>query len=139
MPVSLIKPYITAVASAPVATGGTVETTVSPAVTRFVAVIDAGMIGATDTTIPAASFVDDDGNAITDLPAPPTDGYYNVYVNGMLQEGGLSALTTAELTLATIAIPEGAPVVLEVADFSNTTSAITVEPTISAPIITITS
>jgi len=138
MAVTLIKIFITAVASTPVATGGTVETTVSPDVTRYVAVIDAGMIGATDTTIPAASFVDDAGNAITDLPDPPTNGYYNVYANGMLQEAGLSVLTTTDLTLATIDVPEGAPVVLEVADFGSTTSTITVEPTISAPTITVT-
>ncbi|MDU0203065.1 MULTISPECIES: DUF4183 domain-containing protein [Paenibacillus] len=136
MAASLIKLFVTATASAPVATGGTVETTVDPAVTRYSAVLTAGMI-TTDTTIPAASFLDDNGNAITDLPAPPTDGYYNVYVNGVLQVAGLSTLTTASLVLATTATTAGAPVVLEVSDFSNTTSDITVEPTISAPTITV--
>ncbi|MBP1962544.1 DUF4183 domain-containing protein [Paenibacillus aceris] len=81
--------------------------------------------------------MDDGGNAVVALPAPPTDGYYNVYVNGVLQEGGLSTLTTASLVLATTAAVAGTPVVLEVADFSTASSTITVEPTISAPTITV--
>lgn len=136
MAASLIKLFVTATASVPVATGGTISTTVDPSVTRFNAVITAGMI-TTDTTIPAASFLDDNGNAVVALPAAPTDGYFNVYVNGMLQEGGLSTLTTASLVLATTAALPLTPVVLEVSDFSTTSSSITVEPTISAPTITV--
>ncbi|MBB6634778.1 DUF4183 domain-containing protein [Cohnella thailandensis] len=138
MAASLIKLYVAAAASAPVATGGEVTTTVNPDVARFNATVAAGMIGATDTTIPAASFLDDNGDPITELPAPPTDGYINVYVNGVLQEAGLSVLTTAQLVLSTAAIPAGAPVVLQVSDYSNSASTITVEPTISAPTITVT-
>ncbi|WP_314004195.1 DUF4183 domain-containing protein [uncultured Paenibacillus sp.] len=138
MAASLIKLYVAATASAPVATGGAVTTTVDPNVTRFNATIAAGMIGATDTTIPAASFSDDNGNAVTNLPSTPANGYINVYVNGLLQEAGLSTLSTTQLVLSTTAAPAGVPVVLEVSDYSNTTSAITTEPTISAPTITIT-
>ncbi|MNI11580.1 hypothetical protein D3C73_647290 [compost metagenome] len=137
MAASLIKLFVSATASTPVATGGTVTTTVSPSVTRYNTTITVGMIGATDTTLPAASFVDDNGAAITTLPATPTDGYINVYVNGLLQEGGLSTLSTTDLVLSTIAAPAGVPVVLEVSNFSNTTSTITTEPTISAPTITV--
>ncbi|WP_206917289.1 DUF4183 domain-containing protein [Alicyclobacillus acidoterrestris] len=134
----LIKLYVAAVSDAPTATGGTVTTTVSPVVTRFHAPVSADMIGTTDTTIPAASFTDDAGNAVTTLPSPPTDGFFNVYVNGVLQQSGLSTLSTDSLVLATTGITAGTPVVLEVSDFSNTTSEITAEPTISAPTITVT-
>ncbi|MBD0383446.1 DUF4183 domain-containing protein [Paenibacillus sedimenti] len=137
MAASLIKLFVTATASTPVATGGVVTTTVDPNVTRFNATITAGMI-TTDTTIPAASFLDDNGDAIANLPAVPTAGYINVYVNGLLQEGGLSTLTTASLVLATTAALAGTPVVLEVVDYSTTSSSITTEPTISAPTITVT-
>ncbi|THF77278.1 DUF4183 domain-containing protein [Cohnella fermenti] len=137
MAASLIKLFITATASAPTATGGEIETTVSPNVTRFNATIAGGMIAGGNTTIPAASFLDDDGGTVTDLPAQPTDGYINVYVNGVLQEGGLSTLSTTQLVLSTVDIEEGTPVVLQVSDYSSTTSTITVEPTISAPTITI--
>jgi len=136
--VAIIKPFVTATSSSPVASGGAVSTAVNPDVPRFIATITAGMIGFTDTTITATSFVDDNGTAVIVLPSPPTHGYFNVYVNGILQEGGLSTLSTASLFLETTEFSPGVPVVLEVADFSNTTSTITTEPTISAPIITVT-
>ncbi|MBB3113678.1 hypothetical protein FHS18_005791 [Paenibacillus phyllosphaerae] len=138
MPPSLIKLFVAASATAPVATGGTIDTAVTPVVTRFVAVMDPGMITGGATVIPAASFANDNGDPITDLPAPPTEGYYNVYVNAVLQEANLSTLTQTALTLDTVAIPAGAPIILEVDDFSATTSTMTVPPTISTPTITIT-
>jgi len=137
LPASLVKLFITATASQPVASNGEVTTTVNPTVSRFVATVDAGMIGPTETVIQADSFVDDNGDPVTDLPVPSTSGYFNVYSNGVLQEGGLSALTATELTLATTDIQPGTPVILEIVDFSNTTSQITVEPIISAPDITV--
>lgn len=139
MAASLIKLFVSASASAPTATGGTVSTTVDPAVTRYNAVLTGGMITATETTIPATSFFDDNGDPVAaTLPTVPTNGYINVYVNGVLQEAGLSTLTTASLVLDTISALVGTPVVLEVVDFSTTSSSITVEPTISAPTITVT-
>ncbi|MFC7748519.1 DUF4183 domain-containing protein [Paenibacillus thermoaerophilus] len=51
------------------------------------------------TTVPDTSFFDDNGDPVTagGLPVPPAGGYLNVYVNGMLQAGGLSALTNTQL------------------------------------------
>ncbi|MDR6554050.1 DUF4183 domain-containing protein [Paenibacillus qinlingensis] len=141
MAASLIKLFVTAaLANAPVASGGVVTTTVDPDVTRYNAVLDAGMIGGTETTILAEDFLDDNGDPLlaNELPALPTNGYINVYVNGVLQEAGLSTLTTASLVLDTILAVVGTPVVLEVADFSNTSSAITTPQTISAPAINVT-
>ena len=66
MPV--IKPIITAVASVPVATGGTITTTVTPTVTRYFALIDEAMIGADSTTMPATSFIDDAEAPVTAFP-----------------------------------------------------------------------
>ncbi|WP_157256889.1 hypothetical protein [Paenibacillus sp. Soil750] len=47
----------------------------------------------------------------------------------------MSTLTTASLVLSTILAAAGTPVVLEVADFSNTISDISTPQTISAPTI----
>ncbi|MGZ7441181.1 DUF4183 domain-containing protein [Paenibacillus sp. TH7-28] len=137
MPV--VKPVFTATASVPVATGGAVTTTVTPTVSRFFATITAAMIGATDTTIPAASFVDDADGAVTALPALTGSDFFNVYVNGVIQQQSLSTLTTASLVLATTDISVGVPVQLEVNSFGDVTSTISTQPTISAPTITITS
>jgi hypothetical protein len=135
MPV--IKPVYTAVATAPVSTGGVITTAVTPVVSRYVAIITAGMIGATDTTIPAASFTDDAGAPVVALPVVTGDDYINVYVNGFLQQSSLSTLTTADLVLDATDISVGVPVLLEFADFADTTSTITTQPAISAPTVTI--
>ncbi|MBD2867424.1 DUF4183 domain-containing protein [Paenibacillus arenilitoris] len=135
MPV--IKPVIVAIATAPVASGGAITTTVSPVVTRYYAVLTQGMIGGTETTVPAASFLDDADAPVAALPALTAGNYANVYLNGMLQQGSLSTLTTASLVLDTIDVTAGLPVMIEYGDFSGASSVITTQPTISAPTIQI--
>lgn len=135
MPV--IKPVFTATSTTPVATGGTIDTVVTPATTRFFAAVAAGDIGAAVTTILAASFVDDADAPVAALPTLTTNEYFNVYINGVLQQSSLSTVTPASLVLDTVDIGVGVPVILEVASFANVASAITTQPTISAPVITI--
>ncbi|AHM67354.1 DUF4183 domain-containing protein [Paenibacillus sp. P2(2022)] len=133
----IIKPVFTAVATAPVSTGGAITTTITPATTRFFATITAGMIGATETTVPAASFVDDADAPVVALPALTATDSSNYYINGVIQQSSLFTLTTASLVIASVDITPGVPVVIEIADFSGTTSTITTQPTISAPTVTI--
>lgn len=135
MPV--VKPVFNAVSTAPVASGGEVTTTVTPTVTRYFATLTAGMISETDTTIPAASFVDDADGPVTDLPTLTGSDYFNVYINGVIQQASLSTLSTASLVLDTIELFAGIPVQLEIGSFGDVTSAITTPQTISAPTITI--
>lgn len=135
MPV--IKPVFTAIASAPVSTGGVITTAITPSVTRYFVTITAAMIGATDTTIPAASFTDDADAAVTALPALAASDYFNVYINGVLQQASLSTLSTASLVLDTVDLIDGVPVQLEIGSFTGVTSDITTQPVISAPTITI--
>ncbi|MCM3039917.1 DUF4183 domain-containing protein [Paenibacillus motobuensis] len=139
MPV--IKPVLTATASAPVASGGAVTTTLNPDTTRYFATLTAGMLGATTTTIPAGSFVDDADAAITALPALTANDYFNVYINGVLQQQSLSTLSTSDLVLnaTTPDLSAGTPIQLEIVSFANVSSTLSTPPTISAPIITITS
>ncbi|WP_025723261.1 DUF4183 domain-containing protein [Paenibacillus polymyxa] len=133
----IIKPVFTAVATAPVSTGGAITTTITPTTTRFFATITAGMIGATETTVPAASFVDDADAPVVALPALTATDSSNFYINGVIQQSSLFTLTTASLVIASVDITPGVPVVIEIADFSGTTSTITTQPTISAPTVTI--
>ncbi|AOK89344.1 DUF4183 domain-containing protein [Paenibacillus sp. SEL1] len=133
----IIKPVFTAVATAPVSTGGAVTTTIAPATTRFFATITAGMIGATVTTVPAASFVDDADAPVVALPTLAATDSSNYYINGVIQQSSLFTLTTASLVIASVDITPGVPVVIEITDFSSTTSTISTQPTISAPTVTI--
>ncbi|WP_372662749.1 DUF4183 domain-containing protein [Cohnella sp.] len=133
----IIKPVYTATATAPVASGGVITTSVTPVTSGFLATLTAGMIGATETTIPAASFTTDSGDPVAALPAITTVDYYTVDINGTLQQSTLSTLSTASLVLDTVDVTAGIPVYLSVVGFGGSTSAQTTPPTISAPTITI--
>ncbi|NEU30290.1 DUF4183 domain-containing protein [bacterium LRH843] len=117
MPAELIKLFI-------VGNSQNVDTQITPDVQRFVATVTADMI-TTNTVIPATAFSDDSGTALAadGLPdiAADTDVYFNVYINGVLQQGELSTLTPAELTIDTVDILVGTPVVLEVVQITGTT------------------
>lgn len=138
---AVIKPVFTATASAPVASGGAVTTTLNPDTTRYFATLTAGMLGATNTTIPAGSFVNDSDTAITALPALTANDYFNVYINGVLQQQSLSTLATDSLVLGatTPDLSAGTPIQLEIVSFANVSSTLSTPPDISAPVITITS
>ncbi|QYK68757.1 MULTISPECIES: DUF4183 domain-containing protein [Paenibacillus] len=135
----IVKPVFTAVATAPVSTGGAITTTVTPTTTRFFATITAGMIGATETTIPAASFVDDANAPVVNLPTLTATDTSNYSVNGLVQQSSLFTLSTASLVIDSTDISVGVPVIIEISNFSGTASTISTQPTISAPTITITS
>lgn len=135
----IVKPVFTAVATAPVSTGGAITTTVTPTTTRFFATITAGMIGATETTIPAASFVDDANAPVVNLPTLTATDTSSYSVNGLVQQSSLFTLSTASLVIDSTDISVGVPVIIEISNFSGTASTISTQPTISAPTITITS
>ncbi|MTH54391.1 DUF4183 domain-containing protein [Bacillus mangrovi] len=123
MPAELIKLVLSA---ANTVTGDvTVSTTtdVSPVISRYAANVTALMILGGVTTIPAASFRDDNGDPVPagGLPVPDASSAFNVFVNGVLQQGELSTLTANSLAI-NAGILLGVPVVLEFQDFSNVTS-----------------
>lgn len=72
------------------------------------------------TTIPAQSFTNDSGAsvAVNGLTVPTISGYYNVFVDGTLQRGGLTTLTATNLFMNTGLIV-GATIVIEVFNFNN--------------------
>jgi len=103
-------------------------TNVVPQDQRFFYVTTAETAPGSTLTIDAASFFQDDGSAVTELPAlAANNSYYNVYVNGVLQMGGLSTYTPGATTVGSLSInvPAGGdpiladtPIVLEVVNYS---------------------
>lgn len=80
---SLIKLYL----------GLTVDTTVEPDVIRWSSTFGSGTYNDAETRyefVPS-NFIDDSDGTPTDFP-DLTGGYYNLYINGVLQQGGLSAI-----------------------------------------------
>ncbi|CAM3892505.1 DUF4183 domain-containing protein [Lederbergia lenta] len=69
------------------------------------------------TTVAATEFLDDTGNPATAFPVL-INGYYNLYVNGVLLEGDSYTITETELTFNTITatISAGTPLIIEAVD-----------------------
>ncbi len=63
---------------------------------KYFALASAGTVAAGNLTILATAFVDDSGNAITTFP---TYAYFNLYINGMIQENGVATLTSSQVVI----------------------------------------
>jgi hypothetical protein len=82
--------------------------------TRFFNVLAAPLAVVDGTTVAATAFLDDSGTAATAFPVV-ANGYYNLYINGVLQEGDSYAITATELTFndVTGTISAGTPLIVE--------------------------
>lgn len=101
----------------------TTATNTVPTIHRYSASIVLGNIIGSTTVVQATSFTNDAGSSVpaNGLVVPSTNGYFNLFVNGVLQRGGLSTLTTANLTINT-ALVIGATVVVEVVILDSTST-----------------
>ena len=129
----IIKPVYTATSTV---TGDvTVATTTSltPAPARFTVFVTAPMVAGGITSIPAASFIDDTGAAITTLPAVTANSYANVYINGVIQPTSVYTLSTTALNIDD-EVSVGAPVIVE---FVTHTATSTSTPTSTLDVTTI--
>lgn len=91
-----------------------IHVNVSGSSTRFFNVLAAPLVVADATTVAATAFLDDSGTAATAFPVV-TNGYYNLYINGVLQEGDSYTISATELTFNTITgdLSAGTPLVIE--------------------------
>jgi len=129
----IIKPVYTATSTV---TGDvTVATTTSltPAPARFTVFVTAPMVAGGITSIPAGSFIDDTGAAVTTLPAETANSYASVYINGVIQPTSVYALSTTALNIDD-EVTVGAPVIVE---FVTHTATSTSTPTSTLGVTTI--
>lgn len=91
-----------------------IHVNVSGASTRFFNVLAAPLVITDGTTVAATTFMDDTGEAATGFPVV-TNGYYNLYINGVLQEGDSYTVSATELTFnqVTGTISAGTPLIIE--------------------------
>lgn len=110
----------------------TTTTEVTPASSKYFYVTTAETAAGDTLTIDAASFFDDTGAAVTELPALAAgNSYFQVYVNGVLQMQDLLTYTPGITGVGSLAIdvpgggpsiPADSPVVLDIADFTPTST-----------------
>lgn len=95
---------------------------VSSTSTRFFNVLAAPLVVVDGTTVAATAFLNDSGIASTAFPVV-TNGYYNFYINGVLQQGDSYTISATELTLNTVTgnISAGTPLVIEAVELVTLT------------------
>jgi hypothetical protein len=91
-----------------------INVNVSGTSTRFFNVLAAPLAVVDGTTVAVTSFLDDSGTAATVFPVV-ANGYYNLYINGVLQEGDSYTISATELTFNSVtgSISAGTPLVVE--------------------------
>jgi len=89
-----------------------------------------GYTGAATYTIDDVDWVDDTGTAVAEgglIAAAASNGYYNLFINGQLQEGGVvTTVTTDAVTItfdAVTTIEAGKIITLAVTNFAPSTTA----------------
>lgn len=90
--------------------------------------MDTSDITAGTLTIPATSFTDELGNAVTNITlVTPDNGYYLLFINGVLQQDSLYTVSANDVVIPNIAddIEEDAPIILVVTNFASTADSVT--------------
>ncbi|MFK4343762.1 MULTISPECIES: DUF4183 domain-containing protein [unclassified Paenibacillus] len=124
---SIIRIYLKADSIVSGSIAVTTNINITPIVNRYTATVVLGNILGGVTTIPAQSFTNDSGTSVAanGLIVPTSSGYYNVFINGTLQRGGLTTLSTATLIINTGLIV-GVTVVIKVINFNTSASSTSV-------------
>lgn len=104
------------------AISATVLTTVDtkPEVLKYFYILNPNDITNNVLTIPAASFTDEIGGAVTTITEATTDnGYYMLFINGVLQQDALYTVSSTEVVVQDAdAIEDDATVILVVTNFA---------------------
>ena len=110
----------------------TTTTAINPDVQRYFYAFDPDDVEDTTLVIPATDMIDDEGNQLAgNLPViEPENGYYQLFVNGVLQQTDLYSISPdgSEIAVENIntdTIPEGAPIILVAASFAPTSDSST--------------
>ncbi|QIB69300.1 DUF4183 domain-containing protein [Aminipila butyrica] len=103
----------------------TTDVDVNPEIVRYFYLLDETDRTSGVLTVPATKFIDDAGDILTGnlTTATTKNGYYMLFINGVLQQSSLYTVNTdgSQVTVNdAAAIPVGAPVTLIVTNFAPT-------------------
>ncbi len=96
------------------------EVRIIPTVKRYFYVATANIVLTNGATIPATQFTNDDGSPTTEFMSFSPNGYADLFINAVMQEGGMYVVNTNSLTInpTTGTIFRGTPIILELLTFS---------------------
>ncbi|MDW0115480.1 DUF4183 domain-containing protein [Sporosarcina thermotolerans] len=92
-----------------------------PTINRYFYIVTEDINLTNGATLPANLFTDDNSNPITEFTIYNPNGYVNIYINAMMQEGGIYSVTPDALTIEPVAatIFAGTPIIIESLGFST--------------------
>lgn len=92
-----------------------------PTINRYFYRVAANINLTNGATLPANLFSDDNGNTVSEFKIFNPNGYVNLYINALMQVGGLYTITPDTLTINSNngTIYAGTPIVIESLGFST--------------------
>ena len=92
-----------------------------PTINRYFYIATANIILTNGATLPANLFSDDNGNPVTEFEVFSPNGYANLYINAVMQMGGVNTITPEALILGprTGTIFARTPIIIESLGFST--------------------
>jgi hypothetical protein len=94
---------------------------VIPTVNRYFYIPVSNIVLTTGATIPSNRFYNDNGSPTTEFMIFSPNGYVNLYINGVMQEGGMYSVNANSLTIKPTAgtIRAGTAIIIESLGFSS--------------------
>lgn len=95
--------------------------TIIPTINRYFYIVPADIDLTNGVTLPANLFTDDNGDPVTEFTLFKPNGYVNLYINAVMQEGGAYKVTPDSLTLNPFnaTIFAGTPIIIESLGFQQ--------------------
>ncbi|MFF2176011.1 DUF4183 domain-containing protein [Lysinibacillus sp. NPDC058147] len=95
--------------------------TIIPTLNRYFYIVTEDIDLTNGATIPANLFTDDNGNPVTEFKLFNPNGYVNLYINAVMQEGGAYKVTPDSLILNSFngTIFAGTPIIIESLGFQQ--------------------
>lgn len=108
-------------ACSPVPSNPPTQYYVVPTINRYFYIPTENIDLTSGATIPVNLFLDDNGNSVPEFTLFNPNGYTNLYINAVMQEGGLYTVSTDSLTInpSNGAIFSGTPIIIESLGFSS--------------------
>jgi len=95
--------------------------TIIPTINRYFYIVTEDIDLTNGVTLPANLFTDDNGDPVTEFTLFNPNGYVNLYINAVMQEGGAYKVTPDSLTLNPFnaTIFAGTPIIIESLGFQQ--------------------
>ncbi|WP_042473363.1 DUF4183 domain-containing protein [Bacillus ndiopicus] len=97
------------------------ERAIIPTINRYFYIVTENINLTNGATLPANLFTDDNSNPVTAFTLFNPNGYVNLYINAVMQEGGAYKVTSNSLTLNPFnaTIFAGTPIIIESLGFQQ--------------------